>query len=229
MSRRTLRALGVGAAALLAAIAPLGVASAAVQPSAYLVEVEWQSLQPHSLDDCAGSNDLWVCLHSQVYGSLAVETTGGGAPAQAVVRNFGAPWDDVPGYCPSSSGPSWDTPSTYLSNCPRDVFTGSVNPFKNTLMCGSKTYANCVTGWKKNNNKVLVKVVPGQQLKLAAHVRDWDHGGPDDDICLKTVNLGGLTHQALAGLDTQSVMETQFNGDGACKVAYRVRTVGDVL
>ncbi|MEU1282419.1 hypothetical protein [Streptomyces sp. NPDC005805] len=221
----------IAAAAMAAAsVATVGSGvSVAAEPGSYVVQVEWLEYRPHSLSDCSvQTKPLW-CRQAESYGSLAVQSKSpSGQLSTGEVRNFGGIWGEVPMTC-STAGAPWGWypgDSTGGPHCPQQVTAGERYSFKDAAMCASSTYANCRTTWMKNANRVNITVRPGDQIRLAVHIRDWDRSGPDDDICRTNTWVGGLDRNALEGLDRNSSLSMPANGDGGCNVTYRIRTVG---
>lgn len=89
---------------------------------------------------------------------------------------------------------------------------------KDTLMCVSGTYKSCSGGWSKSYNVITLNVRPNEKIRVGVHLKDYDSGSPDDDICKAekyiqvVVPDPGVSHS----------MSQALNGDGGCFVRFTI-------
>ncbi|MEV0198503.1 hypothetical protein [Nonomuraea sp. NPDC050691] len=194
-----------------------------LKPRYYSVEVTWERYDPYDIDDCDVEHS---CDTVEMYGSLSTHTDGEGSSSSGAVRNIAYWWQPASG-CAVAGGDLVGWESEEGGKCVKAV-SGSVDYyFRDVLMCGSDTYVHCDTPWQKKNNKAVLKVYPGRQIRLAAHFRDYDQLSADEDICQVSTWIGNLTHDTLKDLDHSSSMDTPSQGDpdGRCIISYRLRTI----
>ncbi|MEU1280040.1 hypothetical protein [Streptomyces sp. NPDC005805] len=229
--RRTVRRLtSLAAVGLLTALGAAAPAQAA-DPEAYLVAVEWVRYKPADAGDCATLVDF--CNQSEAFGTMATHTTATGARASGTRLNWGK-WEPQAN-CYSWDGEHWEYPrysnetagyndaKDCLKRLDDDVWYG----FDKVMMCKSASYLRCDNPKAKNNNVVLLKVYPGDRVRLSAHFRDWDYTSASDDTCNVTEFTEPLTHATLRNLDRGGRMVDQ-QPDGGCILDYRLRTFAPV-
>ena len=220
MTSATLLSTRVVRLALLAALALglLGAASAArpapteAAGESYAVRITFNTLQFLKADDGVADSTL------EVYGSLAASaSTGGGA-----VRNLGDWGGTGLPSCPSSVS-WWDSRGT----CLRSVGVG-YNPyfFSETPLCHSDTYAYCIGQHVKGNNSIVIQnFKPGvTNLKVSVHLKDYDSGSADDDVCKASMTLPTFYTSDITSPKTFN-MNSGWNGHGSCQVWFMVQKV----
>ncbi|MFJ2061068.1 hypothetical protein ACIOMM_34815 [Streptomyces sp. NPDC087908] len=229
MRMKTRRTAALGTVALLCGSLGLTGHAQAAEPKPYLVLVEWTKYTPAGIDDCeVGAG----CDTAEAFGTLASHTTATGSRASGIRMNFGE-WEPK-ATCQDYSGLYWEwagdtRPYNPHKDCLKRVTTGTAYEFKKTMMCKSDSWLTCDTGKAKNNNATLLKVYPGDKIRLAAHFRDYDRMSSSDDICNVTQFTEALTTDKLRSLNRTGRMVDSSHlytgADGGCIVDYKLTSV----
>ncbi|MEU1280070.1 hypothetical protein [Streptomyces sp. NPDC005805] len=232
MRKRTKAGALLGAAAMLSGLGMAAPAQAA-DPQAYLVLVEWQDYRPGYISDCDWGS---ACDRAEAYGTLAAHTTATGARASGTRFNFGKwePSGDCHGVLSDNmGGTKWTWPSTSddmkqykaVKDCLKRVENGATYLFKDVMMCQSSSYRVCDrTSRQKNSNAALLKVYPGDRIRMGAHIRDYDALSSNDDLCNVQQFTETLTDGTLRNLDRQGRI-LERHPEAMCDLRYTLKTV----
>ncbi|MEU6058296.1 hypothetical protein [Streptomyces sp. NPDC047097] len=207
------------AALSVAGLALFGVSgSAEAAPVPFRIEVTFESIAFPRLDDC----DLYSCPWAEMYGSLYGQTVKGGQTLSSTVRNIGQWGND----CQNTGWQDNKRPTCPVWVKEDGQGAGGTYKFADRLMCTAQSYKACTGAYRKANHRAVLSVNPGESIKVAVHAKDLDTGSSDDDICFASKTIGSLDAVKLASLDVHDEFGQGFNGDGACRLRFHLKTVG---
>ncbi len=208
----------VALAASTATFVPAASAQAA-EPSFYRVQVILDQYKPYDINDCAVGSD---CNTAEIYGAFSASNNGSGSAFDSEGRNL-AIWGQT-AWCDNNDVvESWTSSSN--PHCNRRIVSGASYDFADAMLCPATSYATCASPAAKNRNAITLTVRAGQKIRIGAHVMDADDGSSDDTICQTHEWTSAFTHSQLKTLDYVDDMGSWSNGDGACLVSYRIRTL----
>lgn len=173
-----------------------------------LIDLSFDTITFHNTDDGWGDNAV------EVYASMVGEVVGGAGS----VRNLGS-WGSED-WCPSD-GVAW---FSNVAECPKKAMAVQTSSFAQAPLCTTNTYATCLGPWKFNNHKIRLQVKPGEKIRAAIHMKDYDWGSPDDNVCWVNQVVGGFTLTQLLNLNQSFSMTQNWNGNGACTVKWSLKT-----
>lgn len=172
------------------------------------IDLSFDTMTFNKTDDGWGDNQV------EVYASMVGEVVGGAGS----VRNLGS-WGSED-WCPSD-GVAW---FSNLGECPKRAMAVQTSSFAQAPLCTTNTYATCLGPWKFNNNKIRLQVKPGQTIRAAIHMKDYDELSPDDNVCWVDQVVGGFNIFQLLNLNQSFSMTQNWNGNGACTVKWSLKT-----
>ena len=207
-------------AATLIAATGVFLPQTAAASTSYHVRVVFNQAQFTRIDD-GFYNDTAI----EVYGSMGAYTSAGAASAGGLpYRNF-ATWGHNPSGCPSGGVP-WDGlldapcfKSTFWDGIVGHWTTENLN---NLWLCPGADSTSCVATYSKNNNAIDLTVHPGETIKVAVHMKDYDSASSDDEVCTGSKTYGPFTDAQLQSISFGDSIHMPDNGNAECIVGFSV-------
>lgn len=206
-------------------LAPGQASAAPPEPREFRVSIEFIDYWQSGLRDCVDNPECPST--AQVFGGvMGLRLRDGVGELERDRRSFGD-WLGTSRHCttwwsgPASAGP-----------CLRYIGNTASTPYKfsETPMCDVPTKFSCAGTWATNHNKVMLRVAPGERIRMFVWSGDYDWSAQDDSapasgdyVCRLDVTTEQLDHSTLLTLDRTRVMRW-LGADGNCAVSYRIKT-----
>ena len=180
----------------------------------WTIEVAFYELFTYDIDD--GQFAIYSTdTQMEVYGYVS-GLGSGGTSAMRNIAKWGNPTD-------CTANVWWETDSQL--ECPRQVmhaplyaFDGRYD-FAETAMCTSTSHLSCSGPYVKNNHKLTFKVAQGTSFQVSIHLRDYDWGTSDDDVCKASTWINPWANPIVKGAGWGELQQPD-NGEAACKVSF---------
>ncbi|MBE3014817.1 hypothetical protein IL992_37420 [Microbispora sp. NEAU-D428] len=144
------------------------------------------------------------------------------------VRNL-ARWQESGPWPSCSTYPGVPWTSDTKGECVKRVHDGTEYKWADTLLCSSTTEKACDKSiFKKNNNRIILKVFPGDKIRVAIRLRDYDELSASDPICYVNRTHGPFESSAPAQLAQHRAEGMWANNDGGCIMEFSLRKIGTV-
>ncbi|MET8509924.1 hypothetical protein ABZV60_35860 [Streptomyces sp. NPDC004787] len=230
MKMKTSFSAGVSVLALAKTILSAVPAQAVIRPinTEFLVRVQYTSLTMNEISDRWNDNN-----DAEVYMSLEANTSHPeNNPVDTLKMGPWKPSGGFPDYCGNNDGADeYADPWGYEhQGCLVEVEQGKTHSLYEALMCRSNSPdGSCQHDWMRYSPSVLLKVKPGDRIKVRLRAYDYDRTSADDKLCDGSLTLGGadgFTYLQLKNLQTGGVISTEYNGEGMCSVPFAVTTLG---
>jgi hypothetical protein len=171
----------------------------------YQIEVTWNGVKWFEIDDGFGNFDF------EVYGTVRATNSSSGVSQVRMVGDTGNP-----GRCSASD---WDGGGP----CTKQVGRRLTYNFFETPLSSSTATGQGGINYSFNNNKVFLTVRPGETVRFAVRLFDYDATSANDNACIASASYT-LSEAQLQGLHFLS-SHTYNDGDANCDVSFTMRRV----